>query len=101
VDGTHVATLSDVVDGFSWDGSIVVTGTLPARTRAVLWGTGKVIWTAPVGYLAVRIDPQPEGMSLAISVTTVGSQGAGPTQSDLYVIASDGTVVADIRYPPA
>jgi RNA polymerase sigma-70 factor, ECF subfamily len=101
VDGTHVATLPDVVDGFSWDGSLVVTGTLPARMRAVLWRTGKVIWTAPGGYLVVRVDPQPDGTSLAVWITSLVGQTVGPTLSNLYVIASDGAVVADIKYPPA
>jgi hypothetical protein len=101
VDGTHVATLPDVVDGFSWDGTIVISGTLPARMRAVLWGTGKVIWTAPTGYLVVRVDPQPDGTSLAVWITTLAGQTASPTLSNLYVIASDGAVIADIKYPPA
>jgi hypothetical protein len=52
------------------------------------------------GYAVARVEAQPDGSGLGIWITTLVHQGAGPTQSDLYVIASDGTVLARVRYPP-
>lgn len=107
-DGSLLVRLSAHVEGFSWDGSIVVTdnGYGSGKVSAVRWGNGTdtglqaLLWSAPAGYALTRILAQPDGSSLAIWITTLAQQSSGPTQADLYVVASDGKVLAHIRYPP-
>jgi hypothetical protein len=99
-DGTLLAQLSASVDGFCWDGSLVVTngGNVSQPVTVVAWRSGNVLWTGPAGYILPRVEPQPDGSSLAIWVSTPTqlTYANGP-HADLYVIASDGHVIAHVH----
>jgi hypothetical protein len=102
-DGKLVAHLADWVEAFSWDGSLAVTyqAWVPGKVRLVNWRNGSVLWSAPAGYALQGSAAQPEGMSMAIWIITVGQLStAGPYQADLYVIAHDGQVVSLVRGTP-
>jgi hypothetical protein len=99
-DGTHLAQLSASVDAFCWDGSLAVTngGNVSQPVTVVAWRSGNVLWSGPAGYILSRVEPQPDGSSLAIwiSAPTQLTYASGP-HADLYVIASDGHVIAHVR----
>jgi hypothetical protein len=99
-DGTHLAQLSASVDAFCWDGSLAVTngGNVSQPVTVVAWRSGNLLWTGPAGYILSRVEPQPDGSSLAIwiSAPTQLTYASGP-HADLYVIASDGHVIAHVR----
>jgi hypothetical protein len=99
-DGTLLAHLSATVDGFCWDGSLVVTngGNVSEPVGVVAWRSGNLPWMGPAGNFLSRVEPQPEGSSLAIWVSTRAQlTDAGGPHADLYVIASDGHVIAHVR----
>jgi hypothetical protein len=99
-DGTLLAQLSVRVEGFCWDGSLAVTngGNVSQPVTVVAWRSGNVLWTGPAGYILSRVEPQPDGSSLAIWISTPSqlTYANGP-HADLYVIASDGHVIAQVR----
>jgi hypothetical protein len=99
-DGTLLAQLSGSVDGFCWDGSLAVMngGRVSEPVTVVAWRSGKVLWTGPAGYIAPRVEPQPDGSSLAIWISTPTqlTYANGP-HADVYVIASNGHVVAHMH----
>jgi len=99
-DGTILAQLTGSVDGFCWDGSLAVMngGTVSEPVTVIDWRSGNVLWTGPAGDIAPRVEPQPDGSSLAIWVSTPTqlTYASGP-HADLYVIASDGHVIAHVR----
>jgi hypothetical protein len=99
-DGTLLGQLSASVDAFSWDGSLVVTngGNVSQPVTVIAWRSGNVLWTGPAGYVLPRVEPQPDGSSLAIWISTPTqlTYASGP-HADLYVIASDGHVIAHVR----
>jgi hypothetical protein len=99
-DGTLVAHLSARVEGFCWDGSLAVTngGNVSQPVTVVAWRSGNVLWTGPAGYILSRVEPQPDGSSLAIWISTPSqlTYANGP-HADLYVIASDGHVIAHVH----
>jgi len=99
-DGTMLAQLTGSVDGFCWDGSLAVMngGTVSEPVTVIEWRSGNVLWTGPAGDIAPRVEPQPDGSSLAVWVSTPTqlTYASGP-HADLYVIASDGHVIAHVR----
>jgi hypothetical protein len=99
-DGTLLAQLTGSVDGFCWDGSLAVMngGNVSQPVTVVAWPSGRVLWTGPAGYVAPRVEPQPDGSSLAIWISTPTqlTYANGP-HADLYVIGSDGQVVAHVH----
>jgi hypothetical protein len=99
-DGTLLTQLTASVDEFCWDGSIAVTnrGNVSQPVTVIAWRSGNVLWTGPAGYILSRVEPQPDGSSLAIWVSTPTQlSSAGGPHADLYVIASDGRVIAHVR----
>jgi len=101
-DGSVVAHLADLVVGFSWDGSTVVAqDELSGPAMVVAWRTANIVWSAPPPPSRpptdVRFEAQPDGSGLAIWVgLPVPTQG-GVGRYDLYVVGSDGQVIASIR----
>jgi hypothetical protein len=99
-DGTPLAQLSGRVEGFCWDGSLAVTngGNVSQPVKVIAWRSGNVLWTGPAGYILSRVEPQPDGSSLAIWISTPTqlTYANGP-HADLYVIASDGHVIAHVH----
>jgi hypothetical protein len=99
-DGTLLAHLSANVDGFCWDGSLAVTngGDVSHPVSVVAWRSGNVLWTGPAGYILSRVEPQPDGSSLAIWISTPTqlTYANGP-HADLFVVAADGHVIAHVH----
>jgi len=99
-DGTLLARMNARVDGFCWDGSLAVTngGDVSHSVSVITWRSGNVLWTGPAGYILPRVQPQPDGSSLAIWISTPTqlTYANGP-HADLYVIASDGHVIAHVH----
>jgi hypothetical protein len=99
-DGTLLIQLTASVDAFCWDGSLAVTngGNVSQPVTVIAWRSGNVLWTGPAGYILSRVEPQPDGSSLAIWVSTPSqlTYANGP-HADLYVIGSDGHVIANVR----
>jgi hypothetical protein len=100
-DGSVTGRLNSQVEGFCWDGSLVVTdsGFGSGQVSEVAWASGNVIWTAPADSALLRVEPQPDGSSLAIWIASLAqvSQNQGSVHTDLYVIASDGHVIAHVQ----
>jgi hypothetical protein len=99
-DGTLLTQLTASVDEFCWDGSLAVTngGNISQPVTVIAWRSGNVLWTGPAGYILSRVEPQPDGSSLAIWISTPTqlTYANGP-HADLYVIAPDGHVIAHVR----
>jgi len=98
--GNEVAHLAMWVEAFSWDGSLAVidSGFASGSVTMVRWSTASTVWGAPSGYALSKVEPEPGGSSLAIWIASPAQlvQGSGPVLSDLYVIASDGHVIAHV-----
>jgi hypothetical protein len=106
-DGSALVNLNAHVDGFSADNSLVVIDDAFGLGHVTVhtWSGGSdislraPIWSAPAGYWLSGVEPQPHGSALAIWMHLY-QQGESTTLPDLYVIASDGKVIAHISYPP-
>jgi len=103
-DGVAVAQLSGWVEAFNWDDSLVVedNGYATAPVSIVSWRSGKVVWLGPPDMAQFRVEAQPGGSSLAVWIAPPAeiNQGTGQQQADLYVITSDGQVVAKVHDTP-
>jgi hypothetical protein len=99
-DAVLAARLGASVDGFCWDGSLAVTngGDVSHPVSVVAWRSGNVLWTGPAGYILSRVEPQPDGSSLAIWISTPTqlTYANGP-HADLFVVAADGHVIAHVH----
>jgi hypothetical protein len=100
-DGSVAGRLNVLVEGFCWDGSLVVTDTGfgSGQVSEVAWASGNMIWAAPAGYSLLRTEPQPDGSGLAIWIASRAqvSQSQGAVHPDMYVVASDGLVIAHVH----
>jgi len=98
--GNEVGHLAMWVEAFSWDGSLAVidSGSASGSVTMMHWSTASIVWGAPSGYALSKVEPEPGGSSLAIWIASPAQlvQGSGPAQADLYVIASDGHVIAHV-----
>ncbi|MHB8589456.1 MAG: hypothetical protein ACYDA0_11465 [Candidatus Dormibacteraceae bacterium] len=98
--GNEVAHLAMWVEAFSWDGSLAVidSGFASGSVTMMRWGDASTVWGAPSGYALSKVEPEPAGSSLAIWIASPAQlvQGSGPAQADLYVISSDGHVIAHV-----
>lgn len=107
-DGTVVARLNDHVEGFSWDGSLVVmdvrAGVGPVNL--VRWSDGAIVWSGPTGsaFYLYQHAPEPDGTTMAIGIQNPAHpqdprnlQHAGFAPVDLYLIASDGHVITELK----
>jgi hypothetical protein len=103
-DGSALVNLNAHVDAFSADNSLVVIDDAfgLGHTTVHTWSGGSdislqaPIWSAPAGYELSAVEPQPDGSALAIWMHLV-QVGESTTLPDLYVVASDGKVIAHIR----
>lgn len=82
--GSQVGQANGYVQTFSWDGSLAVVVTGGGLVTVVRWGDGTVVWTAPPLQGLSGFQAEPGGSSLAILTAN----------STLYVVSSDGRVVA-------
>lgn len=104
-DGAKVTQLNASVAAFSWDGSTMVVSSqrAPQPAWVARLDDGRVLWAAPAGTPAYvwRAVAQPNGGGLAIGLsprnTPASAQTSGYPPVDLYVVATDGAVVATLR----
>jgi hypothetical protein len=97
--GSPIGTVDASISAFSWDGSlalVVDSNAGRARLSVIRWIDGTVIWTAPDGKVIWGFQSEPGGTSLAILIADPSGYGP-PTSGTLYVVASDGRVLAQIE----
>lgn len=104
-DGSVQGHLAARVYAFCWDGSLAVTdpGYGSGPVSEISWQTGRVVWSGPKGYLLNGAQAQPDGSTLAIwLVESTVQLGAisGVIHADIYIVASQGGVLAVIRREP-
>lgn len=98
-DGSTVAHMPVWVAAFSGDGSLVVTaaGNASEPVRVVRWRDGGIVWSAPDGFVLRWVAAEPGGTSIAIEAVALARlqpDYRGLHQGGLYVVASDGRVIA-------
>jgi len=100
-DGATVSHLDGSVLAFSWDDSVAVVDSGSGPARIVTVHSGRTVWTGPTGFGVDQVNAQPDGSSLGLWLYPLSQPGNGsPAPRDLYVIASDGRVVARIHNTP-
>lgn len=94
--GSPVGYVNGFVTAFSWDGSLAVVSDSGGGVAMVIrWSDGTLIWTAPPAIDLGGIQAQPNGTSLAILMDSKSPDNpSGSTSGVLYVVSSDGRVVA-------
>jgi hypothetical protein len=86
--------VNGIVQGFSWDGNLVVVGQYGSVSSVIDWRSGTVVWTAPAGAMYTGSLPEPGGSRMAIEVQTPGHpQTSGFPTVDVYAVSPDGTAV--------
>jgi hypothetical protein len=89
--GAVLGHVAGVVNGFSWDGSLVVVGDYSGPVSIVRWRDGTVLWSGPsaAGYWTAM--PEPGGQRVAVWVRNPDHpQTGGFPPVDLYVVSPDG-----------
>jgi hypothetical protein len=89
--GAVLGQVAGVVNGFSWDGSLVVVGDYSGPVSVVRWRDGTVLWSGPsrAGYWTAM--PEPGGQRVAVWVRNPDHpQTGGFPPVDLYVVGPDG-----------
>jgi hypothetical protein len=82
--GSAVGRADGSIEAFSWDGSLALVVANGGQASMVRWSDGTTIWTVPPGEGLAGFQPQPGGTSFAVKTVN----------SALYVVSSDGRVVA-------
>jgi hypothetical protein len=89
--GAVLGHVAGVVNGFSWDGSLVVVGDYSGPLSVVRWRDGTVVWSGPSGAGYWTAMPEPGGQRVAVWVRNPDHpQTGGFPPVDLYVVSPDG-----------
>jgi hypothetical protein len=89
--GAVLGHLAGVVNGFSWDGSLVVVGDYSGPVSVVRWRDGAVLWSGPSVAAYWTALPEPGGQRIAVWVRNPDHpQTGGFPPVDLYVVSPDG-----------
>ena len=100
-DGSTVGTLAGAVVDFSWDATLALTNSATAGAPAELVrvSDGRLLWSGPQGagriVFSDRVEPNGSSMAVAVENPAYGTPGTAPI--DLYILASDGHVVSELR----
>lgn len=89
------------VEGFSWDGSRIVTtpanpSGVAGEVEVVDWQHNSVVWRHPLapqdqtGYGRVDLLPRPEGADIAVAVGRATTDGTPDQYEGLWIIRGDG-----------
>jgi hypothetical protein len=102
LDGAVIGHIAGAVQIFCWDGSLALvdsgTGSEPARIVRV--SDGSPVWSGPSGsgFYVSSYGAQPDGASLAVGLHNPANTDVKPlTAVDLYIVAPDGHVVAEMK----
>ena len=100
-DGSTVSHLEGALVAFCWDDSLAVVDPVSGPATIVRVQDGTAVWTGQAGYGVNDVAAQPDGSSLALWLYPIAQPGNGsPAPRDLYVVASDGRVIALIHNTP-
>jgi photosystem II stability/assembly factor-like uncharacterized protein len=85
--GSAAGHVDGWVQGFSWDGTRAIVVADQGRASVVRWSDGSVLWRMPADDRLTAFQAQPGGTGVAIQTLN----------SILYVISSEGRVVAELQ----
>ena len=102
LDGAVIGHITGSVQIFCWDGSLalVYAGTGDGPARIVRVSDGSTVWSGPSGsgFYVSSYGAQPDGASIAVGLHNpayTAVNGLNPV--DLYIVAPDGHVVAELK----
>jgi len=101
-DGAVIGHIAGSVRIFCWDGSLALVdaGTGDGPARIVRVSDGSTVWSGPSGsgFYVYSYAAQPDGASLAVGLhDPANTDVKGFTAVDLYIVAPDGHVVAEMK----
>jgi len=102
LDGAVIGHITGSVQIFCWDGSLALVdaGTGDGPARIVRVSDGSTVWSGPSGsgFYVSSYGAQPDGASIAVGLHNpayTAVNGLNPV--DLYIVAPDGHVVAELK----
>ncbi len=101
LDGVVVGHIAGAVHIFCWDGSLaLIDAGTGGPARIVRISDGSTVWSGPTGsefYVSSSVA-QPDGASIAVGLHNPANTDVKPlTSVDLYIVAADGHVVAEMK----
>lgn len=101
-DGAQIIHLDGAVQMFSWDGTAALTdtGTGNGPARIVRVSDGSPVWSGPSGsgFYVSRFVPQPNGDRFAVGIHNPAYPNyANLPGQDVYIVTSDGRLVAEFK----
>ena len=102
LDGAVIGHITGSVQIFCWDGSLALVdaGTGDGPARIVRISDGSTVWSGPSGpgFYVSSSGAQPDGASIAVGLHNPANTAVnGLTPVDLYIVAPDGHVVAELK----
>ena len=102
LDGAVIGHITGSVQIFCWDGSLALVdaGTGDGPARIVRISDGSTVWSGPSGpgFYVSSYSAQPDGASIAVGLHNPAYTAVnGLTPVDLYIVAPDGHVVAELK----
>ena len=102
LDGAAIGHIAGSVQIFCWDGSLALVdaGTGDGPARIVRISDGSTVWSGPSGpgFYVSSSGAQPDGASIAVGLHNPAYTAVnGLTPVDLYIVAPDGHVVAELK----
>jgi hypothetical protein len=100
--GAVVGHIAGSVQIFCWDGSLALVdaGTGDGPAKIVRISDGSTVWSGPngSGFHVYSYGAQPDGATLAVGLhNPANTDVKGFTAMDLYIVAPDGHVVAEMK----
>ena len=102
LDGAVIGHITGSVQIFCWDGSLALVdaGTGDGPARIVRVSDGSTVWSGPSGsgFYVSSYGAQPDGASIAVGLHNPAHTAVnGLNPVDLYIVAPDGHVVAELK----
>jgi len=102
LDGAVIGHIAGSVQIFCWDGSLALVdaGTGGGPARIVRISDGSTVWSGPSGsgFYVSSYGAQPDGASIAVGLHNSANTAVnGFNPVDLYIVAPDGHVVAEMK----
>ena len=102
LDGAAIGHIAGSVQIFCWDGSLALVdaGTGDGPARIVRISDGSTVWSGPSGsgFYVSSYGAQPDGASIAVGLHNPAYTAVNDLNPvDLYIVAPDGHVVAEMK----
>jgi len=102
LDGAVIGHITGSVQIFCWDGSLALVdaGTGDGPARIVRVSDGSTVWSGPSGsgFYVSSYGAQPDGASIAVGLHNPAYTAVNDLNPvDLYIVAPDGHVVAEMK----